>query len=96
MSRSLAPRAGRAELVELIATYVVAIAVAVMAGWLLAPALRQVSTGFNEGVCEGRGDVWSTSTHTCSPGRRTYEQGVCEGRGGVYDLPAATCRPVGR
>ena len=76
--------------------YVASCASIVLLLWLLAPVLEQVSVGYSQGVCEGRGDVWSTSTHTCSPGRRTYEQGVCEGRGGVYDLPAATCRPVGR
>ena len=81
---------------ETVLSYALGFALAVLTVWLFLPVIVQAAIGFHEGVCEGRGDVWSTSTHTCSPGRRTYEQGVCEGRGGVYDLPAATCRPVAR
>ena len=79
---------------ETIWDYVVGFVLAVLTAFLFLPVIVQAEIGFHEGVCEDRGDVWSTSTHTCSSGRRTYEQGVCEGRGGVYDLPAATCRPV--
>ena len=73
-------------------TYAAAVVVTVALLWALWPALAHLSNGYEQGLCEGKGDVWSTTMDTCSPARKTYEQGLCDAGGGVWNAPTATCR----